>query len=289
VPARPEEVHARTSDTWVQGVRLHAYAGGPAQGGPDGGPAQGRGPVLVVPGLCVSAYLRPLCDRLAAAGLRSWLVDPPGWPHSAPPAAEPLDLAEVAAAVVGWLERRDLREVVVVGQSVGAQLGAHVAALAPDRVRGLVLQGPTFDPSARTPARAMWRLARDAPRERPSLFLSEAPEWLKVGLRRVRHTLGLALADRLEDTLRLVRCPVLLLVGEHDTFWVPGWADELGVGPPVHLPGLPHSSPYADPDGVARVVAGWVASLPPDRSLSGPRPGPEAESPWSPRPAPARP
>ncbi len=59
----------------------------------------------------------------------------------------------------------------------------------------------------------------DLPRERPALLVSEVPEWFRAGPRRVRRTMRLALADRLEDTLQVPpdqQVPVDVVVGEHD-------------------------------------------------------------------------
>jgi pimeloyl-ACP methyl ester carboxylesterase len=218
-----------------------------------------RGDLVIVPGLCVSAYLRPAADALADVGYRVHLVDPPGWPYSDAWPAPPGSASEVAGWVARWLVEADLRDVTLVGQSLGAQLAAHVAVQTPDRVRLLVLQGPTFDPAYRTIWRAAWRLLRDFPRERPSLLLVEAPEWLRVGLRQVLRMARLGLRDHLETTVRHVRCPVLVVVGEYETLASREWTTSLaesaaGSGDHVVMPGLPHSSPHADPEAFARLV-----------------------------------
>jgi len=216
--------------------------------------------VVVVPGLCVSGYLRPFCDALALAGHQVLKLDPPGWPRTPPPDLPPRTLGELARPLVDAVATLDVREVVVVGQSVGAQLAAHIAVAVPDRVGCLVLQGPTFDPRWRSRARAAWRLARDFPRERPSLLATEGPEWLRLGPRRVHRVARLALADRLEHTLASYGGPVAVLVGEHDTLSTPGWTRRLASSAELHvvLPGLPHSSAHADPavlaDAAGRLV-----------------------------------
>lgn len=212
--------------------------------------------VVVVPGLCVSAYLRPFCDALALAGHQVLKLDPPGWPRTPPSAYEARSLGELAAPLADTMVRLDIRDAVVVGQSVGAQLAAHVAVAVPERVRCLVLQGPTFDPRWRTLPRAAWRLARDFPRERPSLLATEAPEWLRVGLGRVHRMARLALDDRLEETTATYDGPVAVLVGEHDTLTTRAWTRSLATSPGLHvvIPALPHSSPHAAPTVLAAAV-----------------------------------
>jgi len=244
---------ARTEVTDVGGVRLGSYVVGEPE----------RGEVVVVPGLCVSAYLRPASDALAADGYRVHLVDPPWWPRSDPPTPNPGRLADLAGPLAGWLEQRDLSDVRLVGQSVGAQLAAHVAGQTADRVRLLVLQGPTFDPRYATMPRAAGRLLVDFPRERLSLLPVQAPEWLRVGLRQVRVVARLALADRLEESLPRVRAPLLVAVGERDTLVTRTWTESLArsarspAAEHVVMPGLPHSSPHADPVAFADLVSAF--------------------------------
>jgi pimeloyl-ACP methyl ester carboxylesterase len=215
-----------------------------------------RGEVVVVPGLCVASYLRPACSALAAEGYRVWLVEPPGWPRSGRPAPEPRCVADLAEWVATWLVERGLRDVVLVGQSMGAQVAGHVAARIPDRVRTLVLQGPVFDPAYRTVARALGRWLLDLPRERPMLAAREVPEWVRVGPRRVWRNLRLSLTDRLEQTVTRVRCPVLVVVGEHDTLAGRAWAASLASADSgfLVLRGLPHSSPHTDPEAFVALI-----------------------------------
>jgi pimeloyl-ACP methyl ester carboxylesterase len=231
----------------VQGVRLSSYEVGSRDSSPV---------VVVVPGLCVASYLYPACDALAAEGFQVELVEPPGWPRSARPDAEPRTMAQLADWVSEWLTTRGLTDVVLVGQSMGAQIAAHVAERRPDRVAMLVLQGPVFDPKWRTPGRALCRWLLDIPRERPSLAAREAPEWLRVGPRRVWHNLQLSVADRLEDTVARVRAPVVVAVGEHDTLAGRPWAAALASpgGDFLVLRGLPHSAPHSDPSVFARLL-----------------------------------
>lgn len=240
-------MQGRRRDTWVGGVRLASYE----VGAPDSPHV-----VVVVPGLCVASYLWPLCDELASAGLLVCLVEPPGWPRSDPPPPETHAVGDIADWVVRWLQARRLSDVTLVGQSMGAQIAAHVAVRAPDRVRTLVLDGPVFDPAWRTPRRAFVRWLLDVPREDVSLMFREVPEWARVGARRVWANLRMSLDDRLEDTVADVAAPVLVTVGEHDTLSRRPWAASLSTAPSGFrvLPGLPHSSPHKDPVASANLL-----------------------------------
>jgi pimeloyl-ACP methyl ester carboxylesterase len=240
-------------DTWARGVRLSSYEVGPV----------GGDVVVALPGLCVSSYLWPACDALAREGFRAELVEPPGWPRSHRPSPEPSDLAGLAGWVVDWLAARGLSHVLLVGQSVGAQLAAHVAAQAPERVRAVLLQGPVYDPAYRTVVRGLGRWLVDLPREHPGLTVREVPEWVRVGPRRVRRVLRQSLADRLEDTVTSVGVPVLVVVGEHDPLSEAAWQASLGrpPGPATVMTGLPHSAPHAAPERFARLVGAWDNAL----------------------------
>ena len=241
-------MQGRPRDTWVSGVRLRSY---------EVGAAGGVGPVVVVvPGLCVASYMYPACDALATEGFRVELVEPPGWPRSDRADTEPRTVAHLAGWVRKWLVIRGFTDVVLIGQSMGAQIAGHVAAQSPGTVRMLVLQGPVFDPAYRTPVRALGRWLLDVPRERPSLAARELPEWVRVGPRRVWRNLRLSVDDRLEDTVAQVSGPVLVALGEHDTLAGRPWATALATSPSdfLVLSGLPHSSAHADPTGFARLV-----------------------------------
>jgi pimeloyl-ACP methyl ester carboxylesterase len=245
--------HGTRRDTWVRGVRLSSYEVGRADGEV----------IVVVPGLCVSSYLWPACDALAGEGFRVELVEPPGWPRSEPPTPEPTELAGLAEWLAAWLELRRLTDVLLIGQSVGCQLAAHMAARAPQQVRTVLLQGPVFDPAYRTVPRGLGRWALDLLREHPTLAVREVPEWLTVGARRVARVLRQSQRDRLEDTLAMLDIPVRVVVGEHDPLSQRPWQHSLSrpAGPPVVMAGLPHSAPHAAPARFARLVA--AGSAPP--------------------------
>jgi pimeloyl-ACP methyl ester carboxylesterase len=218
-----------------------------------------RGEVVVLPGLCVSRYLRPACAALADIGFRAWLVEPPDWPGAGAAEPGPHRLSDLAGPVETLLQGHALEDVVLVGQSVGAQVAAHVARRRPALVGQLVLQGPVFDPSCRSVRRALSGAAIDVRRERPSLLASEIPEWLRVGPRRIRQVLGMALADRLEDTLAGASVPTSVVVGEHDPLCGVAWARSL-AGPDrlTVMEGLPHSAAHRDPRGFAALVGSLV-------------------------------
>jgi pimeloyl-ACP methyl ester carboxylesterase len=118
----------------------------------------------LVHGLAVShRYLMPLAARLAGHH-PVHVVDLPGFGLSGEP-GRVLDVAEHADHLADWLAAAELPPVAVLGNSFGCQVAVDLAVRYPDRVCGLVLVGPTMDPSARTASRQMLRSLRDTARE----------------------------------------------------------------------------------------------------------------------------
>ena len=64
-----------------------------------------------------------------------------------------------AGQVVGLLDHLGVDEAVVAGTSLGANVTLEVAAAAPERVRGMVVEMPVLDNAllgARSPSRRSW-------------------------------------------------------------------------------------------------------------------------------------
>ena len=134
-----------TATTRVGGLRIH-WLRARAPSDPT------ATPVVAVHGLGVSTrHLMPTLVRVArerpvyAPGL-------PGFGSSARP-PRPLAVPELARIVAEWLTAIGVERAHFVGNSMGCQVIAELAASRPDRVGALVLVGPTVDPGARSLAR----------------------------------------------------------------------------------------------------------------------------------------
>lgn len=219
-------------------------------------------PVVVLMGLGVSDYLIP-----AVAALSGWrqshLVDLPGLGGSGP-ATHRLDVAGYADAVGAWLEVAGLPPVVLIGNSSSTQVAARVAAVKPDKVRGLVLASPTVDPKARSWPRVLFFWRWDSRYPMPGLQQQHTPEWVRAGLRQLVHVVAVHLHDHIEDILGEVRCPVLVLRGSHDGLSTEAWARELATtardGRFVAMPG-PHSFVWTTPTAWCEPVRSFTDRL----------------------------
>jgi len=108
---------------------------------------EGSRTTVLTPGLLLSQKMQmPIARRLARQGNRVVTFDPLG--HGA--SDRPRDMwrysmTAFAEQVVALLDHLELEEAVVGGTSLGANVTLEVAALAPDRLRGMIIEMPVLD------------------------------------------------------------------------------------------------------------------------------------------------
>ncbi len=248
--AIPEAPHA---------LRLFARTGGPAD-------ADGP-PVVLVHGYGVSSrYYVPLAARLASAA-RVLAPDLPGHGRS-DHAPAPLPVPALAGALAAWMRAHDLRGAVLVGQSMGVQVATELAVREPALVSGLVLLGPTVDPSARTAVRLIARAVPTALAERPLLDVAVAWDYVRAGprmiVREMRHMLGHRV-EALLPLLATLAIPTRVLRGARDHIapqaWTDAVADCAGATAATAVPGGAHAVQYTAPDTVAAAVLAVLADV----------------------------
>jgi len=220
----------------------------------------GTTPLVLLHGLAVShRYLMPLAARLADHH-PVHVVDLPGFGLSGDP-GRVLDVTEHADHLADWLQAADLSPVAVLGNSFGCQVAVELAVRHPDRVRGLILVGPTADPAARTASRQILRWLRDTAREDPLQLPILVRDVRDAGLHRVVGTLVHALRDPIEDKLPLVRVPVLVTRGSREPIVPVAWAATatrlLSLGELAVVPG-PHNANYGAADHLGALVLGFL-------------------------------
>ena len=109
----------------------------------------GEGPreVVLLPGLLLSQKMQqPLARSLAKRGNRVITMDPLGHGESDRPRQMwRYSIPEFAKQTVALLDHLELERAVVGGTSLGANITLEVAAAAPDRLRGMVIEMPVLD------------------------------------------------------------------------------------------------------------------------------------------------
>lgn len=221
---------------------------------------RGALPIVLVHGAVVSGrYMMPTAERLAATH-EVLVPDLPGFGASESP-ARPLDVPGLADALIGILDAYGVERAWLLGNSMGAQVIVDAAARHPGRVAGLVLVGPTVDRSARSRTRQLWRLAKDAFRERPSLIPLHIADIFRAGWLFAVSSLDVALEDRIEEKLPLVTAPVLLVCGSRDPLAPPAWCEWLASRSPrtvLETIEGPHALNYSRPEELTRHVLAWL-------------------------------
>jgi pimeloyl-ACP methyl ester carboxylesterase len=217
-------------------------------------------PLVLVHGLAVShRYMMPLAARLAAHH-PVHVVDLAGFGLSGDP-GRVLDVSEHADHLATWLEATGLPALTVLGNSFGCQVAVDLAVRHPDRVGGLVLVGPTMDPSARTASRQILRWLRDTVREDPLQLPILVRDVRDAGPHRVAGTLAHALRDPIERKLQLVRVPALVTRGSREPIVPMAWAQTatrlLPRGELEVVPG-PHNANYGAADHLAELVLAFL-------------------------------
>jgi pimeloyl-ACP methyl ester carboxylesterase len=214
----------------------------------------------MVHGLAVShRYLMPLAAKLAGYH-PVHVIDLPGFGLSDDP-GRVLDVTEHADHLAAWLDVAELPSVVVVGNSFGCQVAVDLAVRHSDRARGLVLVGPTMDPSARTATRQILRWLRDTAREDPLQLPILVRDVRDAGPHRVVGTLTHALRDPIERKLPMVRVPALVTRGSREPIVPLAWAQAatrlLPFGELAMVPG-PHNANYGAAGHLAELVLAFL-------------------------------
>jgi 2-hydroxy-6-oxonona-2,4-dienedioate hydrolase len=239
------------------GYRLHARAATSALGT--------SVPVVCVHGWGVSSrYMVPMAQKLARTR-HVYAPDLPGHGLSQrPPRA--LRVEEHANVLRAWMDVVGLQRAALIGNSMGCQIAADLAARHPNCVDRLVFIGPTLDDEAKGVFRNAMRLLADVPFERLALVRVVLADYLRMGPRLLLQELRHMMADHELETIARVRAPAIVVRGERDAVVPRDWADvvsnALGAGPAHQVEGWGHALNFSAPDELLQIIEPFLGAAP---------------------------
>nr|WP_315268627.1 alpha/beta hydrolase [Microbacterium lemovicicum] len=208
-------------------------------------------------------YLMRLHGGLAASGATVHTLDLPGF-GGLPKPGHDLDAGDMADALGTVLDRLDVGAAVLVGQSMGTQWAAELAARRPDLAAAVVLIGPVSDERHRSFAGQAVALAVDTLRESPGANLLVFTDYLRCGIPWYLVQLRHMLTYRLEETVSRIEAPVLVLRGGRDPIAGVAWSrrlrDRARRGSLVSVPGHAHNAQHSAPRAVAGAIEAFAAA-----------------------------
>lgn len=191
-------------------------------------------------------------------------LDLPGF-GEAPEPGRTLTMARHADLIAAFLRSIDVSDAVIIGHSMGSQIGAELAVRHPGLVDGLVLAGPTVNSATRSIREQATYLLRDLMGERPEVLLRGAREYLRGGphlIRKIRATV----VHEPEKAYARVKCPVLVLRGERDPLAPVSWCRkivDLVPGPATlrEIPDHGHGTLLSDAKVAADMITEFARDL----------------------------
>lgn len=157
-------------------------------------------------------------------------IDLPGYGDAPEPERTPT-MERTADLVAAYLRRLGRGPAVVIGHSMGTQVGTEVAVRHPELVGHLVLVAPTVDRRRRHALVQLARLGWDLLGESPKVLFLGAREYLRAGPN-LRRKMTAMLVHRPEDVYPRVQAPTLVIRGGTDRVSTERWCREVVHGIP---------------------------------------------------------
>lgn len=203
-----------------------------------------------------------VAEILAEHG-RVYAIDLPGFGDSPEPGSAH-SIETTADLVARFISDESLRNVVLVGHSMGTQVVAEVAARRPELVAKLVLIAPTVNRHERTATLQAARMMQDLSGESPKVIALGMVEYAKTSPLWFTRKLAIMLDHHLEDLCPRVSVDTLVLRGETDRVcpreWVSEIADALPHSTMREIEGRGHEAVIKSPEPVASMILEHAAS-----------------------------
>jgi pimeloyl-ACP methyl ester carboxylesterase len=185
-------------------------------------------PFVLVHGIGVSSrYFERLARELAKHST-VFAVDMPGFGTAPKPhPRRQVSIEELAGLISGFLTEAGVRNPVLVGHSMGAQIVTEMSVQDPALTDRIVLIGPVVDPAAPTALGQGLRLARDTLVEPPSANWLVFSDYIRCGPRWYLTELPVMLGYPIVERLASVTASVLTIRGAVDPVAPVDWAGHL--------------------------------------------------------------
>ncbi len=220
---------------------------------------EGEPTFVLVHGIGVNSdYFINLAHDLVAHG-DVVAMDLPGF-GQAPQPDHPLSIAGFAAVVHQVMRYEKVRNPVVLGHSMGAQVVTELAARAPGWVDRIMLIGPPVNAAERSAVQVGFRFLQSSVREPSGVAAFAISAYLRSGLAWFLKTVPTMLTYPVRMRLTDAGARTVLVRGEYDYIAAPRWMEDLQLAarertgieaPIVEVPGGAHSVIVAHADLVA--------------------------------------
>lgn len=187
--------------------------------------------IVLIHGIGVSgSYFLPLAKALSK-NYNVFVLDLLGWGKTPKP-ARALTIEQLASVCEDMISHFKLHKPILIGNSMGSQIAAHVAKQQPLLCSKLILLSPTINRRERHLLKQSWRLLQDTVHEPPHLNAIVFKDYARMGVIRYLKTCRFMLRDRIEDTLHETTVPILFIRGEKDPVVPHDWLNYLTASVP---------------------------------------------------------
>lgn len=217
--------------------------------------------IVMIHGIGVAGdYFVPLANYLSDT-YDVIIPDMPGYGTSPNP-DHVLTIEESVEIVAGIVDHFGLDGPILVGQSMGCQVIAHLLDNHPQRFPRAILISPSTNKAERSIRMQAARLCQDIFHETLKMDLVTLKDYLQMGIVRFLKTARFMVNDAIEDSLSRSAVPVLFIRGEKDKIVPQPWLDFLLTVTPhstssIHA-GAPHNLHYTNARHVANDIEAFV-------------------------------
>lgn len=215
--------------------------------------------IMLIHGIGMSHRYFVRLHRALAPSARVVSLDLPGF-GGLPKPSRDVSIADMAALIADVVAAESSGPVVLVGHSMGAQWAVETAASHPARIAGVVAIGPVVDDAHRSLGAQARALAIDTVGETPATNVVVFTDYMRCGPRWYLRQAAHMLRYPIEERVRGLAVPLLVMRGAKDPVAGAAWCDRLAssAGGPrvITIPARHHVVQRSAPDAVADGILG---------------------------------